>query len=162
MSLAQVGAIEYVFKPVQIAEIIDDAITDMIPLVNEKNLTIRKDVPDGLPDIKGDRDKLTDLFNHLIDNAVKFTPTGVITVEAHEVEDGIHIKVSDTGIGVARDVIPRLFQKFYQVDPSIRRKYGGTGLGLYICKTIVDAHNGKIWVESEENVGTTVHVKLPG
>ena len=161
MSLAQAEAIEYVFKPVQIAEIIDDAITDMITLINEKNLTIRKDMPANLSDISGDKDKLTDLFTHLIDNAVKFTPSGEITLETYEEEDSLHIKVSDTGIGIAKDLIPHLFQKFYQVDSSIRRKYGGTGLGLYICKNIVEAHNGEIWVESEENVGTTIHVRLP-
>ncbi|MDR6221600.1 signal transduction histidine kinase [Methanococcoides alaskense] len=161
MSLTQAEAIEYVFEPVQIAEIIDDAITDMIPLINEKNLTIKKDVPDNLSDIRGDEHKLTDLFTHLIDNAVKFTPSGEITLETYEEEDSLHIKVSDTGIGIAKDLIPHLFQKFYQVDSSIRRKYGGTGLGLYICKNIVEAHNGEIWVESEEGVGTTVHIKIP-
>ncbi|NPE28892.1 GAF domain-containing protein [Methanococcoides sp. SA1] len=161
MSLAQAGAIEYAFEPVQIAEIMDDAITDMIPLINEKNLTIRKDVPDNLSDIRGDEDKLIDLFIHLIDNAVKFTPSGEITLEVYEEEDSLHIKVSDKGIGIAKDLIPRLFQKFYQVDSSIRRKYGGTGLGLYICKNIVEAHKGEIWVESEEYVGTTAHVRLP-
>ncbi|MCD4806419.1 MAG: GAF domain-containing protein [Methanococcoides sp.] len=161
MSLTQAEAIEYVFEPVQIAEIIDDAITDMIPLINEKNLTIKKDVPDNLSDIRGDEHKLTDLFTHLIDNAVKFTPSGEITLETYEEEDSLHIKVSDTGIGIAKDLIPHLFQKFYQVDSSIRRKYGGTGLGLYICKNIVEAHNGEIWGESEENVGTTVHARLP-
>ncbi|WP_135605632.1 PAS domain-containing sensor histidine kinase [Methanococcoides sp. NM1] len=162
ISKVQAGTIEYVFEPVQIVEITDYVVADMLPQVKEKNLTIEKYVPDSLPSINGDKDKLTDLLVYLVDNSIKFTPSGGrITVTAQEKEDNLHISVEDTGIGIPKELIPNLFQRFYQIDASIRRRYGGTGVGLYISKNIVEAHNGKIWVESEEGGGTTVHVNLP-
>ncbi|SES87066.1 PAS domain S-box-containing protein [Methanococcoides vulcani] len=162
ISKVQAGTIEYVFEPVQIAEITDYVVADMLPQVKEKDLTIEKYVPDSLPSINGDKDKLTDLLVNLVDNSIKFTPSGGrITVTAQEEEDNLHISVEDTGIGIPKELISNLFQRFYQIDASIRRRYGGTGVGLYISKNIVEAHNGKIWVESEEGGGTTVHVNLP-
>ena len=162
ISKAQAGAIEYVFEPVQIAEITDYVVADMLPQVKEKDIIIEMYVPDSLPSINGDKDKLTDLLVNIVDNSIKFTPSGGrITVTVQEEEDNLHISVEDTGIGIPKELIPNLFQRFYQIDASIRRRYGGTGVGLYISKNIVEAHNGKIWVESEEGAGTTVHVNLP-
>ncbi|MBN2487491.1 MAG: GHKL domain-containing protein [Methanosarcinaceae archaeon] len=162
--VSEVGAenIEYKFEPVQIAEIIDNSVLDMVLLVEKNELKLEKDVPDNLPSINGDKEKLTVLLNNLIDNSIKFTPKdGRISLIVLDEENCLHIMVKDTGIGIVKEMLPNLFQKFYQIDSSIRRKYGGTGVGLYICKNIVEAHKGKIWIESEEGVGTTVHVKLP-
>jgi hypothetical protein len=79
-----------------------------------------------------------------------------------EEDEFLHIVLKDTGIGIPPDLIPMLFQRFYQIDATRKRKYGGTGLGLYICREIVTAHNGKIWAESEgENKGTEIHIQLP-
>lgn len=162
ISKMQACAIEYTFEPVRIAEITDHVITDMLPRFRENDLTIEKHIPESLPSIKGDKDKLTDLLVYLVDNSIKFTPSGGrISVTAQEEEDDLHISVEDTGIGIPKELMPNLFQRFYQIDASTRRKYGGTGVGLYISKNIVEAHNGKIWVESEEGSGTTVHVNLP-
>jgi hypothetical protein len=154
--------IEYKFEPVQIAEIIDNSVLDMVLLVEKNELKLEKDVPGNLPSINGDKEKLTVLLNNLIDNSIKFTPQGGrISLIVLDEENCLLIMVKDTGIGIVKEMLPNLFQKFYQIDSSIRRKYGGTGVGLYICKNIVEAHKGEIWVESEEGVGTTVHVKLP-
>ncbi|OPY19774.1 MAG: adaptive-response sensory kinase [Methanomethylovorans sp. PtaU1.Bin073] len=102
------------------------------------------------------------MLTNILDNAIKFTPLGgKISIFAAKEEEKIHISIQDNGIGIPPDLLPNLFQKFYQIDPSIRRKYGGTGLGLFICKKIVDAHKGKIWIESEQRKGTTVHILLP-
>ncbi|WP_440953664.1 PAS domain-containing sensor histidine kinase [Methanococcoides sp. FTZ1] len=162
ISKMQAGSIEYSFGPVRIAEITDHVVADMLPRIQEKELTIEKKVPADLPSINGDKDKLTDLLVYLVDNSIKFTPAGGrITVTAREEKEKLHITVEDTGIGIPKDLIPNLFQRFYQIDASTRRKYGGTGIGLYISKSIVDAHNGKIRIESEEGAGTTVHVELP-
>lgn len=162
MSMAQAKTIRYKFGDVSIPEIVDDAILDMTPMIESKGLSIEKKVSAGLSFIHGDRDKLTDMLTNLIDNAIKFTSSGgKITIYAFEEAKSAHLVVKDTGIGIPEGLISTLFQKFYQIDASTTRKYGGTGLGLYICKNIVDVHDGQIWIESEEGVGTEVHVRLP-
>ncbi len=162
MSKAQYGNVEYTFDLVNTSEIIGNAIVDLKLLADNKGLTIEKQVPDDLPLINGDKDKLTNMLTNLIDNAIKFTNSGgKITLTASEEDGNLHITVNDTGIGIAKEFRPYMFKKFYQVDPSTTRRYGGTGLGLYISKHIVEVHNGKIWIESEEDVGTTVHVSIP-
>lgn len=162
LTLVNAGKLQYRFDQVQIAKIIDNAVMDMIPQVEKKGLTIEQDMPDGFPIISGDTDRLTQILVNLIGNAIKFTHSGgLITVAAFEEDDDLHITVSDTGIGIPQDLVSKLFQRFYQVDASATRRYGGTGLGLYVSKLIVEAHNGKIWVESEEGVGTTIHLLFP-
>ncbi|WP_440953779.1 ATP-binding protein [Methanococcoides sp. FTZ1] len=154
--------IQYQFEKVRIAEIIDDVVNDVDLQVKEKELKTERDVPDNIPLIDGDRTRLSDMLTNLVDNAIKFTPSGgTIILKAYEEEKYLHIEIEDNGIGIPRELIPNLFQRFYQIDASIKRKYGGTGVGLYICKSIAEAHNGEIWIESEEGKGTTVHVKLP-
>lgn len=162
MSKAQYGNVEYTFDRVSISEIIDDAIVDLKLMADNKGLTIEKQVPGDLPLINGDKDKLANMLNSLVDNAIKFTNSGgKITLTASEEDGNLHITVNDTGIGIAKEFRSNLFKKFYQIDSSTTRRYGGTGLGLYISKHIVEVHNGKIWIESEEDVGTTVHVSIP-
>jgi hypothetical protein len=103
------------------------------------------------------------MLTNVIDNAIKFTPDeGKIVVSSFVEDDNIHIIVKDNGIGIPEEMIDNLFQRFYQIDASRTRKYGGTGLGLYISKTIAQAHNGTVWIESKgENKGTEVHITLP-
>ncbi len=162
MSKAQYGNVEYTFDRVSISEIIDDAIVDLKLMADNKGLTIEKQVPGDLPLINGDKNKLANMLNSLVDNAIKFTNSGgKITLTASEEDGNLHITVNDTGIGIAKEFRSNLFKKFYQIDSSTTRRYGGTGLGLYISKHIVEVHNGKIWIESEEDVGTTVHVTIP-
>ncbi|HJH28357.1 MAG TPA: ATP-binding protein [Methanosarcinaceae archaeon] len=125
-------------------------------------MTIEQDIAPDLLSINGDMDKLDQVFTNLIENATKFTHNGgKITVKAYNEDENVHITVSDTGIGISNEVISNIFDKFYQVDASTTRRYGGTGIGLYISKLIVEVHNGEIWAESEEGVGTTSHVVLP-
>ncbi|WP_445476356.1 PAS domain-containing sensor histidine kinase [Methanococcoides methylutens] len=154
--------IQYNFEKVRIAEVIDDVSNDVNLQIKEKYLKIKKDIPDNLALIEGDRTRLSDMLTNLIDNAIKFTPSGgMIVLKAYEEEKYLHIEIEDNGIGIPQELIPNLFQRFYQIDASIKRKYGGTGVGLYICKSIVEGHKGDIWVESEEGKGTTVHIRLP-
>ncbi|WP_406659644.1 PAS domain S-box protein [Methanolobus sp. ZRKC3] len=161
ISMVQSATIEYKFEDVRISDIIDNVVDDMIFQIEKKCLSIQKNVPANLPPVKGDREKLANMLTNLLDNAVKFTnPGGQITFEVEDEDNFIHIRINDTGIGIPKELIPKLFQRFYQIDASTKRKYGGTGLGLYISKSIVDAHDGEIWIESEMDVGTTVHVRL--
>ncbi len=151
-------------QPQSIDEIITSSMNDMKVQAEKKEITLIKDSPAELI-VMGDRDRLTEVLLNLLDNAIKFTPSGgKITVKARDDEekvDMVHITVNDTGIGMPENVIMSLFQRFFQADASLTRKYGGTGLGLYICKNIIDAHKGEIWVESKVGVGTTMHVRLP-
>ncbi|HEY9205995.1 MAG TPA: GAF domain-containing protein [Candidatus Methanoperedens sp.] len=164
LSIQQMGRPEIKMKPrlANIDEIITASMADMKVPAERKNINMIKDVPPGL-EVMGDKDRLTEVFLNLIDNAIKFTHAGgKITIRAWQEKDSVDITVSDTGIGIPEDVMPYLFQRFYQADASITRKYGGTGLGLYICKSIIDAHNGEIRIESKVGIGTTVYVRLPG
>jgi len=161
LSRTQVGRISYYFEKVQIDDIIKNCVHDMLLQAKNKNILLQTDI-DDIPPVKGDKDKLTDVLTNLIDNALKFTlEHGQITITAKKIGGNIRVEVKDTGIGIPAEHIPYLFQRFYQVDSSASRRYGGTGLGLYISKTIVEAHGGKIWIESEEGKGTAVYVELP-
>lgn len=162
VSMAEVEAIDYDFSKTDILEVIDNAVTDMAIPINEKKIDVLRHVQEDVPQIEADAKKIADMLTNVLDNAVKFTPSkGKISISARKEGKMVHISIEDTGVGIPAELLPHLFQKFYQIDPSIRRKYGGTGLGLFICRNIVEAHKGKIWIESEESKGTTVHILLP-
>jgi len=129
--------------------------------VKEKNLNLNLVVEDGLPQIRADAFKLEQLFINLIDNSIKYTETGDITVSIKKNEEDITIEVKDTGIGIPREHLSRVFERFYVVDKSRSKKLGGTGLGLSIVKHIVLLHNGKIHVESAPGMGTKFVISLP-
>jgi two-component system, OmpR family, sensor histidine kinase VicK len=105
--------------------------------------------------------RMTEVFQNVIDNAIKYTNDGVITVKLTGDSSVIQIQISDSGIGIPSEDIPHLFQKFYRVDNSATRTVGGTGLGLYICKRIVELYQGRIWVESNLGKGSTFFINLP-
>ena len=119
-------------------------------------------IPSELPPAFSDPEMIIQVFSNLIDNAVKFTPDrGKITVEAREEDEFIQIDVTDTGIGIAVEHLPRIFERFYRVDKARSREMGGTGLGLAIVKHIVHANKGKVSVQSESGKGSTFSVFLP-
>jgi PAS domain S-box-containing protein len=162
LSRAQSGKLNYSFETLDIKDILEHSVQDLALQAASKNIELITDIPSDLPQLDVDRDKMMDVFVNLIDNAVKFTHDGgKVTISAHVSEGSMYLDVKDTGIGIAEDKIPMLFQRFYQVDSSVKRRYGGTGLGLYICKKIVEDHKGDIYVSSEEGKGTAVHIRLP-
>lgn len=108
-----------------------------------------------------DPERLRELMTNLLDNAVKYTDTGKISIGLTGDDNVVQIYVRDTGKGIAKEDIPHLFQKFYRIDSSATRTVGGTGLGLFICRKIVELYNGRIWVESEQNKGCTFFINLP-
>lgn len=108
-----------------------------------------------------DPTRMTEVIQNLIDNAIKYTNDGAITVRLTGDAQLAQIQVSDSGIGIPSEDIPHLFQKFYRVDNSATRTIGGTGLGLYICKRIVELYQGRIWVESNLGKGSTFFINLP-
>ena len=108
-----------------------------------------------------DQNRVREVLQNLIDNAIKYTMEGKITVRLTGDENTIQVQVSDTGQGISADDIPHLFQKFYRVDNSMTRSIGGTGLGLFICRKIIELYNGRIWVSSEMGKGSTFFINLP-
>ena len=161
LSIAESGKMKYDLQLIQIADVIRHSVLDMLPMAENRGLNLKNEVPGNLPLIQGDVDKLLQVMDNLIGNAIKFTPSGEITITVQDNDDDLQIAVIDTGIGISQELIGNLFERFYQGDGSTTRRYGGTGLGLHISKLIVEAHNGKIWAESEEGIGTTIHVLLP-
>lgn len=105
--------------------------------------------------------RITEVIQNLIDNAIKYTPEGSVTVRLTGDAQTVQVQIQDTGPGIASEDIPHLFQKFYRVDNSATRTIGGTGLGLYICKRIVELYKGRIWVESTLGKGSTFFMNLP-
>jgi signal transduction histidine kinase len=145
-----------------LAEVIHDAVQGVSGVAREKGVEIVEEVPQALPDTEADEKRLKQVLINLMGNAVKFTQSGKrITVRA-EVGDGeIVIAVSDQGIGIPAEAMPHLFERFYQVDGSMTRSSGGSGLGLYISAQIVEAHGGRIWAESEVGTGSAFSFTLP-
>lgn len=111
--------------------------------------------------IFADQDRIREVMTNLFDNAVKYTPSGKITIGLTGDDHIVQFYVRDTGAGIEAEDIPHLFQKFYRVDNSATRTIGGTGLGLYICRKIVELYNGRIWVESEADKGSTFYINIP-
>ncbi len=148
------------FGLISIGDVISKCTQDIQPQAKYKEITIIQDIS-MLPRIWGDEGRLTQVITNLLANAIKFTPQkGTITVTAKENQNEVKISITDTGIGIPHDQLSRIFERFYQIDGSNSRKYGGAGLGLSICKSIVESHYGSIWAESNGN-GSTFHIVLP-
>jgi len=128
----------------------------------QAGLALRAIVPPDLPLVRADRDRLNQVFDNLIGNAIKFSPNGgEITIQLADAGEMVQVAISDTGIGIPPDQLERIFERFYQVDGSVTRKYGGAGLGLAIVRRIVEAHGGRIWANSELGRGSTFTFTLP-
>jgi two-component system, OmpR family, phosphate regulon sensor histidine kinase PhoR len=128
----------------------------------EKDLRISVNLPQNLPDIAGDRRRLAEVLQNLLDNAIQYTlPGGQIIVSAKSLGEEIILTVSDTGIGIPKADQPRIFERFYRVDVARSREAGGTGLGLAIAKHLVEVHGGRLWVDSEVGQGSQFHFSVP-
>jgi two-component system phosphate regulon sensor histidine kinase PhoR len=128
----------------------------------EKDLRISVSLPQNLPDIAGDRRRLAEVLQNLLDNAIQYTlPGGKIIVSAESGEKEIILTVTDTGIGIPKADQPRIFERFYRVDVARSREAGGTGLGLAIAKHLVEVHGGRLWVDSEIGQGSQFHFSVP-
>lgn len=156
------GRAEMKMEKCDITAIIETARDLLTPQMREKNLQWKTDIGEGIPELFLDKHQVERIFINLISNAIKFTlEKGTITVRVRRDPRAATIEVSDTGIGVSREDLNKLFDEFYRVDNVINQNVKGTGLGLSLVKKIVDAHKGRIWVTSEVNHGTTFHFTLP-
>jgi hypothetical protein len=151
----------YNFENTDINSLLNNILDDMSINFTKCGLALERNLED-IPHINADERHLKNVIFHILDNAIKFTPAnGNIKVSTSRAGNYIEIKIRDSGIGIAEDKVENIFKSFYQVDGSTRRKYGGTGIGLYICKKIVEGHNGQIRVESIKGKGSEFTVQLP-
>jgi signal transduction histidine kinase len=168
----EAGKIEWKSEPVSIADIIQRSTEATAPLFEGKRVELKIEIEDGLPEVKGDRDRLIQVLINLISNAAKFTDEGSVTVRAVRAErirgaeqgkadELIQVSIADTGVGISEEDQMEIFEKFKQAGDTLTEKPKGTGLGLPICKQIVEYHGGVIWVESEPGKGSTFSFTLP-
>ncbi|MCS6937436.1 MAG: PAS domain S-box protein [Candidatus Bipolaricaulota bacterium] len=154
------GRIEFEFSEFALEELLKEISQAMRVQAEQKGLNFRTELDSGLL-VRGDRERLAQVFQNLLSNAIKYTPSGEVVLTARRREEAIMVSVSDTGIGMSEKDLQRLFQKFYRSENPYVRKVGGTGLGLAITKAILDRHNAKIEVVSQVNQGSTFTVWLP-
>ncbi len=156
------GKIGLMKESLSIKELVGLVANGLKPVFVKKKQKVTVKIPDSVSNIIGDPYLLAKVFNNLLGNAIKYTPdNGKITISAEDDGRKIHCAVTDTGVGIPKKEIDKIFDMFYVVDSSMSRKHKGVGLGLAICKGIMEAHNGKIWVESNTGKGSTFHVTLP-
>ena len=168
------GEIGLALGGASVAKVVEEALARAAAGVEEKGVEVTTEIAADLPQIRADAAALARALGHLVENAVKFTPKGGhVTVTARLVQPSplppgppaprqfVELAVRDTGIGIPSEAIPRIFERFYQVDSSSTRQHGGTGLGLAIVKRILDAHAAPIAVQSLPGQGTTFSIRLP-
>ncbi|GLH63962.1 cell wall metabolism sensor histidine kinase WalK [Parageobacillus sp. G301] len=137
-------------------------VIDRFELTKSENITFVRKIPKEAIFIEIDKDKITQVLDNIISNAIKYSPQGgKITFRVRELADEIIVSVSDEGVGIPKADLAKVFERFYRVDKARSRKLGGTGLGLAIAKEVVIAHGGTIWAESKEHKGTTIFFTLP-
>ncbi len=164
LSLSQIesNGLSLHVQEVSLNKTINSVVTLYDEKIRDKGHRIEKRLNNDLPLIRADQQMVEQVIANLLENAIKFTPdNGRITIRTEESATHVRLDVSDTGIGVPPEHLPRLFERFYRVDKARSRDLGGTGLGLAIVKHIVQAHSGKVEVHSEVNKGTTFSVFLP-
>ena len=157
----EAGKLEWHMEPVSLGEVIDRATAATASLFEQKGLRLVTDVAPGLPTVTGDSDRLIQVVINLISNAVKFTDAGSVTCRAVRRGGEIVVSVVDTGMGIAPADQPKVFERFKQVGDTLTDKPKGTGLGLPICREIVEHHGGRVWVESVLGQGSTFAFSVP-
>jgi signal transduction histidine kinase len=157
------GADELYEEQIDIEEFVRSVMTLVGRRAEEGEIRLTWDLPEDLPALRADNRKLKQILVNLLSNAIKFTPAGgQVTLKALVDKDGSYeFRVSDTGIGIAADDIPKALSKFGQVDAALNRQYEGTGLGLPLTKALVEIHGGNLDLESEVGVGTTATARFP-
>ncbi len=168
VSRIQAGGLRLDIADVDLRRLLERLVRDYATQTDKHRIEL--DLPEDLPIISGDEERLRQVFTNLLNNALKYSPEGgVIRIGAwveEKPQDGksrrrVVVYVADQGVGIPESELPNIFERFYRVDSSLRRTTAGAGLGLFLVRAIVEAHNGEIWVRSELGKGTTVFVALP-
>jgi signal transduction histidine kinase len=183
LSKLESGTMRMSLRPIRVEPVLREVVSTLTPTARKKDVRLELDTARELADLRGDPERLRQVFLNLVENAIKFTPSGgSVTLRARMVEGGagrddageeeglallaptrarLEVGVADTGIGIPPREREKVFDAFYQVDSSSTREYGGTGLGLSIVKRLVEAHSGTIRIEDNEPKGTVFVVSLP-
>jgi two-component system phosphate regulon sensor histidine kinase PhoR len=160
LSRIETGRAELRMSPVNLNLLVEEVVTQLNTQAQRQQVTVTADLAADLPIIKADNDRIRQALTNLVHNAIKFNhPRGRVTVSTKVDEGSAIISVSDTGIGISKEDLPHVFERFYKADKA--RPRGGTGLGLAIAKHVVQAHGGSIWAQSEEGKGSIFSFSLP-
>ena len=164
LKLSQMDAekLELEIRPVSVAQLVESCFETAQRRATEKELTLSVNLASHLPNVAADSRRIQEVLQNLLDNATQYTlPGGKIVLSAEARNDEVIFTVADTGIGIPQADQPRIFERFYRVDVARSREAGGTGLGLSIARHLVEAHGGRIWVDSELGVGSKFHFSIP-
>jgi signal transduction histidine kinase/CheY-like chemotaxis protein/HAMP domain-containing protein len=162
LSKVEAGKMELFYEDFSISAVFDEVLAVTAPMVSKKNIVMETKINPELTTIKADKNKIKQILLNFLGNSIKFTPEGgSTTIEAHRVDDMAQISIIDTGIGISQEDQKKIFQPFKQLDSSTSRKYEGTGLGLALVKRFIELHGGKVWVESELDIGSTFTFTIP-
>jgi signal transduction histidine kinase len=157
-SRLETGTLGMTREPIKLGSLIRDSVSRTKSAYPEMKVDV--ELPEDLPSVYVDPTRVSQVIDNLLSNANKYAPNAVVRIRSHSEDNQVQIEVEDTGPGIAPQHIPHLFERFYRV-PEQNSNVRGTGLGLYICRKIIEAHNGEIGVESREGTGTRIYFTLP-
>jgi signal transduction histidine kinase len=162
LSRLEAGDVPMVRERLPLRPLVDRVLSELEVVRARRAVELHERVPDDLPPVYADAERVHQVLFNLLDNAVRFTPSGGrVTITASRRNGAVDVAVTDTGPGIAPEHLPRLFERFYRVDSARSRDEGGTGIGLAIARSVVEAHGGRIWAESEPGKGSTFTFQLP-
>jgi signal transduction histidine kinase len=149
-------------EEIALAPLVSEVLSEIEVARADRGVRLERGIPEDLPLVFADRERVHQVLFNLLDNAVRFTPSGGrVTVSADRHDGSVDVHVADTGPGISPEHLPRLFERFYRIDPARAQKEGGTGIGLAIARSVVEAHGGRIWAESELGKGSVFTFELP-
>ena len=162
LSRLESGDVPLDLRPVEIGPLAAEVLSEIEPARARAGVAVELRVPEDLPPATADRERIHQVLFNLVDNALRFTPPGGrVTLSAEAGDRSVRVRVEDTGVGIPPEHLPRLFERFYRADAARSRGDGGTGIGLAICRSVVEAHGGRIWAESEPGRGSAFTFELP-
>ncbi len=162
LSLAEAGELYLNSQLQSIEPLIDRALKHLHPLFEQQRISLCREIEVELPPLFVDSDRVVQILINLLSNALRYTPAGgKITIRAECMSQSVQVSILDTGLGIRKEDLSNVFERFWRADSSRDRKSGGSGLGLAIIKNLIEAHGGAIWVNSEEGIGTCFTFSLP-
>ncbi len=158
---SEISTLELHYEPVDFSGLLQEMVSEMTPVASNSGNSLILEIPPSLPVVEADKDRVRQVLLNLLSNAIKYTPAGgKITLSSRQDGTNLVTTVTDTGSGMTEQQLEHLFEPYYRVEDS-RRRLSGLGLGLYLAKTMVELHGGRIWVISEKDKGSTFSFSLP-
>jgi len=162
VSRLEAGRVRLTLERLDLAGVILEISQELTETMRQRELTLHFDLPPGLPPVCADRGRIVQVLLNLLSNAYRYTLAGgEITIAVHALDDEVQVDVTDTGIGVSEQDRESIFERFYRADHPVVREQAGTGLGLPIARSLIEMHGGRLWLRSEEQVGSTFSFTLP-